>query len=264
MALRRRAMGGGSTTVQRQTSAATVTTWRSLAHCCSSVITLPWIVDENPHCGLRQSWSSDTYLAASSIRAAELVGGFELGELRGDEAEHDRLVLGDEAQRCEVARSLVVVLEEVRVDVELAEQHLGDRFVPTAREERAAEVAAAEVDADGEIVGAALQRGVDQAPRTSAAARRGRRRGRRHPVACQGRRGTRGWCRRAGCTGNRPRRALRSRRGRRGRGRRRTRRGRDTTGCRCPPGRRGSAPSSATGSRPWSACPRATRSATNS
>jgi hypothetical protein len=32
------------------------------------VSALPSTVDEKPHCGLRQSWSSDTYFTASSIR----------------------------------------------------------------------------------------------------------------------------------------------------------------------------------------------------
>ena len=39
----------------RHTSAAIATTWRSLAHCSSSVMTLPCTVLANPHCGLRHS-----------------------------------------------------------------------------------------------------------------------------------------------------------------------------------------------------------------
>jgi hypothetical protein len=31
-------------------------------------------VDEKPHCGLRQSWSSGTYFTASSIRASARPG----------------------------------------------------------------------------------------------------------------------------------------------------------------------------------------------
>ena len=63
------------------------------------------------------------------------------------------LSLGHEAQRREVAGALVVVLEEVGVDVELVEQHLGDRLVAALGEPRAAEVAAAQVDGDGQVVG---------------------------------------------------------------------------------------------------------------
>src|SRR5215470_7420736 len=50
------------------TSRAVSTIIPSLAHCSSSASTLPSSVDANPHCGLRQSCSSDTYLVASSIR----------------------------------------------------------------------------------------------------------------------------------------------------------------------------------------------------
>src|SRR5262249_16499169 len=41
---------------------------RNLAFCSSIVSALPSTVEEKPHCGLRQSWSSGTYFAASSIR----------------------------------------------------------------------------------------------------------------------------------------------------------------------------------------------------
>ena len=43
---------------QPQTSSATSTIRRSFAHCSSSVSALPSTVDENPHCGERQSCSS--------------------------------------------------------------------------------------------------------------------------------------------------------------------------------------------------------------
>ncbi len=62
----------------------------------------------------------------------------------------------------EVARALVVVLEEVGVDVELVEQHLGDGLVPALREPGAAVVAAAEVDRDREVVGTPADGGVDE------------------------------------------------------------------------------------------------------
>src|SRR5690242_17674978 len=50
------------------TSSASSTIIRSLAHCWSSESTLPSSVDAKPHCGDRQSWSSATYLVASSMR----------------------------------------------------------------------------------------------------------------------------------------------------------------------------------------------------
>src|SRR3954451_14315229 len=53
---------------QPQTSSATSTTSRSLSACCSRVSALPSTVEENPHCGDRQSWSRSTYRDASSIR----------------------------------------------------------------------------------------------------------------------------------------------------------------------------------------------------
>src|SRR6202167_5476260 len=53
---------------QPHTSFAISTIIRSLAHCSSSERTLPSSVEAKPHCGDRQSWSSATYFAASSIR----------------------------------------------------------------------------------------------------------------------------------------------------------------------------------------------------
>src|SRR5580700_8884828 len=53
---------------QPQTSRATSTTRRSLAFSSSIDSALPSTVEEKPHCGLRHSCSSGTYLAASSIR----------------------------------------------------------------------------------------------------------------------------------------------------------------------------------------------------
>jgi hypothetical protein len=45
---------------QPQISSAVSTISRSFAICCSWVTRLPSTVDENPHCGERQSWSSGT------------------------------------------------------------------------------------------------------------------------------------------------------------------------------------------------------------
>src|SRR6185312_16291949 len=50
------------------TSLAISTIILSFAHCSSSARTLPSSVEAKPHCGDRQSWSSATYLVASSMR----------------------------------------------------------------------------------------------------------------------------------------------------------------------------------------------------
>src|SRR5262249_23622857 len=49
-------------------SSATSTIILSFAHCSSSARILPSSVEAKPHCGDRQSCSSGTYLAASSMR----------------------------------------------------------------------------------------------------------------------------------------------------------------------------------------------------
>ena len=53
----------------------------------------------------------------------------------------------------EIAGSFVVVFEKVRVDVEFVEEDFGNWFVATFGEPGAAVVAAAEMNADGEVVG---------------------------------------------------------------------------------------------------------------
>ena len=81
--------------------------------------------------------------------------------LRGDQAEHDQLARRDEPQRLEAAGALVVVLEEEAVDVELAEQRLGDEVVAALGRPRRAEVAPAHVRGDGQPVRPAGERRVD-------------------------------------------------------------------------------------------------------
>ena len=76
----------------------------------------------------------------------QLVGGLEVGVLRRDQSRARGLVRRHEPQRREAARALVVVLEEVGVDLQLVEQHLGDGVVAAGREVHAAEVAPAEMD----------------------------------------------------------------------------------------------------------------------
>ena len=99
---------------------------------------------------------------ASSTRRARSSIGSSSGRLLVTRPSTTVRVRADVAQRGEVAGALVVVLEEVGVDVELGEQHLGDGLVAALGEPRAAVVAAAQVDGDGEVVGAAGDRRVDQ------------------------------------------------------------------------------------------------------
>ena len=65
--------------------------------------------------------------------AFEEVLGLELAALGGDQAEHDDLALGHEAQRLEAAGACVVPLHEEAVDVELVEQRLGDEVIGARR-----------------------------------------------------------------------------------------------------------------------------------
>ncbi len=108
------------------TSSANSTIMRSLAHCSSSASTLPSSVEAKPHCGDRQSWSSATYLVASSMRRLMSSFGSSRPLLRGDQAEHQLLVaLGEETQRLEAAGAVAVVFQEIAVDVGIVEHQLG-------------------------------------------------------------------------------------------------------------------------------------------
>src|SRR5436190_16955725 len=79
----------------------------------------------------------------------ELVLRLESAALRRDEPEHDLLrAFRQEAQRLEAAGTLVVPLHEEAVDLELAEERLGDVVVAALGRPRRAEVAAAHVRRD--------------------------------------------------------------------------------------------------------------------
>ena len=67
----------------------------------------------------------------------------------------DGLAGGEVAQRLEAAGALAVELQEEGVDVHPAEHQLGDRLVAAARHPAAAEVAAAHVRRDEQVVGLA-------------------------------------------------------------------------------------------------------------
>ena len=192
---------------QPHTSAAVSTISASFAICSSTVRSLPSTVEENPHCPDRQSCSSGTYFAASSMRRLRSSLLSSSRSLRRDQTEHDLLARRHEAQRLEAAGALVVVLEEEPVDVELAEQRLGDEVVAALGRPRRAEVAAAQVRRDVQAGRPVGDRGVDLADvalvlvlGVAALARRARR-------AAPGRSGRRGWCRRAAGRCSRARRA---------------------------------------------------------
>src|SRR6266498_2015186 len=96
--------------------------------------------------------------------APDVVGRLDdAAALGGDQAEHDQLALGDEAQRLEPAGAGVVVFEEEPVDPQLVEQRLGDEVVAALRRPGGPEVAAAHVGGDGHALRPARQRGVDLA-----------------------------------------------------------------------------------------------------
>src|SRR2546423_1481654 len=59
----------------------------------------------------------------------QVVGLFDGPQLRADEPEHDRLALGNEAQRLEGPVPLLVILQEKAMMVELVEEPLGDCVV---------------------------------------------------------------------------------------------------------------------------------------
>src|SRR4051794_33401488 len=92
----------------------------------------------------RQTELVDVHVPGRLLDAAlELVLGLEVPALGGDQAEDDELALGDEAQRLEAARALVVPLHEQPVHAELVEQRLGHEVVAALGHPRGAEVAAA-------------------------------------------------------------------------------------------------------------------------
>ena len=177
---------------------------RSFAHCSSSVRILPSSVEAKPHCGLRHSWSSATYLIASSILRL-------MSSLRSSppllEVTRPRTTfaaLRDAAQRLEGAGAVAVVFEEIAVDVELAEQPLGNRLVAALGDERGAEISAAGMHGDRHAGGPASQRlpGHANVP----AARRDRRRACARLFAPSDRRSSTKRCRRAADNGSRHRR----------------------------------------------------------
>ena len=124
---------------------------------------LPCTVLEKPHCGERQSCSSGAIFRGLVDAPLERVLRLHLAELGGHQAEDHDLALGQVAQRPEVARAVVVVLEEVGVEVHLGEQRLGHRLVVAGGGMGALEVAAAQVHGQGHAGGLVRHHLVDEA-----------------------------------------------------------------------------------------------------
>src|SRR5262249_56688393 len=89
--------------------------------------------------------------------AAQLVHRLEARLLGGDQPQHDLAIRRHYAQRLEVARALVVVLEQEPLETALLE-HTLDRLVPTARAEPRLVVAAADMQAEDHARMAAAHR----------------------------------------------------------------------------------------------------------
>ena len=119
---------------------------------------LPSHVEEKPHCGERQSCSMATNarLLDAPLRARPCVSSSP--RLVVTRPSTTILPLRHEAQRLEAAGALVVVLDEVAVDVELAEERLGDEVVAARGGPGGAEVAAAHVRRDRHAVRPARER----------------------------------------------------------------------------------------------------------
>jgi hypothetical protein len=112
----------------------------------------------------RQAQLLERDVAGGLVDAAlEVVLALEDRRLRRDEPEDDLLARRHEAERLEAAGALVVVLEEEAIDLEPAEEGLGDEVVAALRRPGRLEVAAAEVGRDPEALRAASERGVDGA-----------------------------------------------------------------------------------------------------
>jgi hypothetical protein len=118
-------------------------------------------VEEKPHCGERQSWSSGNVLARLVDPAPQRVLVLQCAPLGRDQPEHDLLARGHEPQRGKGARAGVVELEEEPVDIQAGEQRLGDEVVAALGRPRGLEVAAAHVRGHPHALRSTCDRGVD-------------------------------------------------------------------------------------------------------
>jgi len=71
-------------------------------------------------------------------------------------------MLGQKPQRRKIARSRIIILQKVHIDIQFLEQHLRYGLVPARREPLGAMVPAAQVDADDHIRGTLGDGGVDE------------------------------------------------------------------------------------------------------
>lgn len=94
--------------------------------------------------------------------ANDLLLVVQLRRLAAHDAQHDHLAIGQMPQRAEIARSRIVVLEEVHIDIQLLEERLSHGLVAALREPLAAVVAAAQVDANGHVLGPLGNGAVDE------------------------------------------------------------------------------------------------------
>lgn len=86
----------------------------------------------------------------------------QLGRLAAHDTQHHHLALGQMPQRAEIAGPRIVILEEIHIDIELLEKRLGHGLVAALGEPLAAVVAAAQVDANGHVLGPLGNSAVDE------------------------------------------------------------------------------------------------------
>lgn len=85
--------------------------------------------------------------------ANDLLLVIQLRRLAAHDTQHDHLALGQMPQRAEITGARIVVLEKVHIDIQLLEERLSNGLVAALREPLAAVVAAAQVDANGHVLG---------------------------------------------------------------------------------------------------------------
>jgi hypothetical protein len=79
---------------------------------------------------------------------AEDIALFQESSLGRDEAQDDALAARDEPQRLKIAGTFVVVFEQEMIDVEAAEDDLGDALVAAGRKPRGTSVPGTNVNSD--------------------------------------------------------------------------------------------------------------------
>src|SRR5262249_36271583 len=82
--------------------------------------------------------------------------------LGGDQAQHNDLALGHEAQRGEVASTRRIIFEEEAIDLDFVKNYLGDWIVAALRQPRRRGIATAHMHAHRHVLGTARNRGVDE------------------------------------------------------------------------------------------------------